>query len=344
MTFYQQKNIVCRFLAAVLLLIAIRAEATETNWIQFKQHFVEPSGRVLSAGQDGISHSEGQGYAMLLAVHYADRAAFDQLWQWTKNNLQVRSTDKLMSWSWSPKTGITDKNNASDGDLLVAWALLRAAKKFHAPEYLQAGRKIAQDIRSNLLHRAPQGLILLPGMDGFDKKEGFTINLSYWVFPALDEIAQSDPAPEWAELAKTGITILQYAHFGRWGLPPDWLTLTEKVAPASALSNQFGYDAVRIPLYLLWGRRESPALLKPYREFWGYFKGAQFMPSWTNLTNDSVDSYDTSAAVHKLAEWVLGYPATPAANRYHFDEHQGYYASVLFLLIDVAVSERGQRR
>src|SRR5271169_5686847 len=240
----------CCFLAAILLSSSATASATETGWKRFKQNFVESDGRVVDAGQNGISHSEGQGYAMLLSVHYGDRASFEQIWQWTRKNLQVRS-DNLLSWRWTPQAGITDKNNASDGDLLVAWALLRASNKWHFPEYLQASQKIARDIREKLLHKAPQGLILLPGAEGIDKPEGNTVNLSYWVFPALDEIGQADPSPEWGALSKTGMAILQYAHVGRWGLPPDWLILTEKVVPAGGFSDQFRYNAVRIPLYLL---------------------------------------------------------------------------------------------
>lgn len=331
------------FVAALLLAACATASATETGWKHFRQSFVQPDGRVVDAGQGGISHSEGQGYAMLLAVHYGDRATFELLWQWTRKNLQVRS-DNLLSWRWAPQAGVTDKNNASDGDLLAAWALLRAYGKWHIPEYLQASRKIARDIRVKLLRKTPQGLILLPGAEGFDKPEGNTVNLSYWVFPALDEIGQADPAPEWAELSKTGLAILQYAHFGRWGLPPDWLTLAVKVAPSNGLPEQFGYSALRIPLYLLWSGRESPELLKPYRQFWGYFKGAQFLPAWTNLKNDSVDSYDASAGIHRLAQWVLDYPRTPAAGQYQPDEKQGYYSSVLLLLTEVAMSEHDMRR
>jgi endo-1,4-beta-D-glucanase Y len=327
------------FLAAVVFSAGATAAPT-AEWANFKQRFIEPDGRVVDTGQGNISHSEGQGYAMLLAVHYDDRASFEHIWQWTQKNLQVRG-DNLLAWRWTPQAGISDRNNASDGDLLVAWALLRASYHWHASGYLQASQKITRAIREKLLRKTPQGLVLLPGLDGFDKPAGITVNLSYWIFPALDEIGQADPAPEWNALSKTGMDILQYARFGRWGLPPDWLILTEKVAPSDGISNQFGYNAVRIPLYLLWSRRESPALLKPYREFWGYFKGAEFLPSWTNLKDDCVDSYDASAGIHQLAQWALDPSHPPAAQQYHPGKDEGYYSSTLLLLVDMAISERG---
>ena len=326
-----------RWVLAVILLSfsTIASSAPENNWTFFKQRFVDPSGRVIDAAQGNISHSEGQGVAMLLSVHFDDHASFEQIWQWTKKNLQVRD-DNLLAWSWTPQAGITDKNNASDGDLLVAWSLLRASNKWHNPSYLQASQKVARDIRKKLLRNTSQGLILLPGATGFEKQDGFTINLSYWIFPALDEIGQADPSPDWNTLTQTGLNILQYAHFGRWGLPPDWLSFTDKSSP----SDRFGYNAMRIPLYLLWSRHETATLLEPYRKFWGHFAGANFLPSWTDLKNDSVDSYDASAGVHKLSQWVLGNALTPNAQNYNLDDRQGYYSSSLFLLTEMAVYER----
>lgn len=331
------------FLGAAMLATDAMAAAPDVLWARFRQGFVQPDGRVVDPGQGGISHSEGQGAAMLLAVHHGDRASFELIWQWTKANLQVRG-DNLLAWRWTPEAGITDKNNASDGDLLVAWSLLRAFNRWHAPAHLQESRNIARDIREKLLRKTPQGLILLPGAEGFEKPEGITVNLSYWVFPALDEMSQADPSPEWEALSRTGMDILRYAGFGRWGLPPDWLLLGETTAPAAGPSGRFGYAAVRIPLYLLWSRRESPALLKPYREFWGYFKGASFLPAWTDLRDDSVDSRDASAGIHRLAQWVLDHPHPPAVPRYRLDEKQGYYSAVLFLLTEMAMSERRLRR
>lgn len=332
------------FMATILLSVStIASSAPETGWSYFKQHFVGPNGRVIDVGQGNISHSEGQGVAMLLAVHFGDRVSFEQIWQWTKNNLQVRD-DNLLAWSWSPQEGITDKNNASDGDMLVAWSLLRASNKWHAPGYLQASKKIARDIREKLLRKTPQGLILLPGVEGFDKPNGIKINLSYWIFPALDEIGQADPSPEWDALSQTGMTILQYANFGRWGLPPDWLILSDKSYLSDGSSERFGYNAIRIPLYLLWSRRESPALLEPYRKFWGHFAGAKFLPAWTDLKNDSVDSYDASTGVHKLVQWVLDNASSPAAQNYTLEGTQGYYSSSLFLLTEMAIYERDLRR
>lgn len=313
----------------------------DADWPTFKRGFLEADGRVVDTGQGRISHSEGQGFAMLLAVHYEDRAAFDRMWQWTRRHLQVRD-DNLIAWRWEPQRGNTDRNNATDGDLLVAWALLRAGEKWQVPDYTEASQRIARDVRGKLLRKTAHGLVMLPGLEGFDKPAGLTVNLSYWVFPALREVGRVDPSPEWEELARAGMALLQYSTFGRWGLPPDFLKLGEKVLPADGRPPRFGYDAVRIPLYLLWSRRESEALLRPYREFWGHFAGARFLPAWTNLQDDSVDSHGAEAGIRAVATMVGDHPNSRATRLPALDSRQSYYSAVLLLLCKMALRERGE--
>lgn len=321
--------------------IGLAACAQDNDWDVFKQGFLERDGRIVDTGQNRISHSEGQGFAMLFAVHYRDRATFDALWQWTQKNLQVRD-DALIAWRWEPSRGVTDRNNAADGDILVAWALLRAAEAWRHPEYATAGTRIAHEVRKKLLRRVPHGLVLVPGLEGFQKADGLTINLSYWVFPALPELARADPAPEWEDLAKSGIAILRYSYFGRWRLPPDWLRLGELVTPGGPPPERFSYDAVRIPIYLLWSRRETDALMKPYRDFWGHFEGARDLPAWTNLKDDSVDTHGAGQGVRAIAQVVAEHPRARADRLPALERGQSYYSSVLLLLAKLALRERGE--
>ncbi|MEO5616553.1 MAG: glycosyl hydrolase family 8 [Candidatus Eisenbacteria bacterium] len=329
-----------RLLALVAACLALSACAADADWETFKQRFLEADGRIVDTGQARISHSEGQGFAMLFAVHYADRASFDRMWQWTQRNLQVRG-DALLAWKWQPQGGVTDGNNAADGDLLVAWALLRGAEKWSHPEYRAAATRIAEDVRKKSMRRSTHGLVLLPGQEGFDKAEGLTLNLSYWVYPALTELARADPAPEWEEVARNGIAILTYSYFGRWRLPPDWLKLGERVAAAGPPPERFGFDAMRIPVYLVWSRRDTDALMKPYRDFWGHFDGARAVPAWTNLKDDSVDSQGAAQGVRAIAQMVAEYPRASAARLPALDREQSYYSSVLLLLCKLALRERG---
>lgn len=334
-------RLLARFLAAAFALLVPCAVAADADWTTFKEAFVAADGRVVDAGQGGISHSEGQGFAMLLATSHGDRAAFERLWEWTRSNLQVRD-DGLLAWRWEPARGVTDRNNASDGDLFVAWALLRAADRWKSPEHRAAALRIAQGVRTKLLRRTAHGLVLLPGLEGFEKPGGTTVNLSYWVFPALREIGRADAAPEWEELSATGIAMLRYSYFGRWALPPDWLRLGERVAPAEGFPPRFGYDAVRIPLYLIWSGRETEALLRPYREFWAFFAGAPFLPAWTNLVDDGVDTHGASPGMRAVAQAVRDFPRARAESLPALERDSGYYSAVLLLLTKAALRERAE--
>ena len=330
----------------MLLMPGINASAADADWTLFKQRFLQVDGRVIDSGQDGVSHTEGQGMTMLLAVHFNDQATFDKIWQWTRKNLQVRN-DKLLAWRWSAKDCVAgksddcvaDKNNASDGDLFVAWALLRAHRKWNSPDYLLAATESIHAIRNLLLRKTNRGVVLLPGIEGFDKPEGMILNLSYWVFPAIKEIAKFDPAPEWQDLQQTGINLLLEGHFGRWGLPPDWILLGDKLSIAPNFSPRFSYNAVRIPLYLIWSKSDSNSLLAPFKNYWGHFKNAKFISAWTNLYDNSIDSYDASLGIRSIAQLTLATPDFPSMRISTLDTNQDYYSSILFLLVKTMLTE-----
>ncbi len=62
----------------------------------FLAGYVDDDGRVVRTDQGGDTVSEGQAYAMLVAVGLGDADTFDAVWTWTRENLQRR--DGLLSW------------------------------------------------------------------------------------------------------------------------------------------------------------------------------------------------------------------------------------------------------
>ena len=124
---------------------------------------------------------------------------------------------------------VTDSNNASDGDLLIAWALLRAADRWGAEPYRQEAAGIAQALAAHQVVRRHGRLVLLPGVHGFDAIEPggvVTVNPSYWVFPALDQLAVAFAEGPWRQLAESGRNLLAEARFGAAKLAPDWLDIS----------------------------------------------------------------------------------------------------------------------
>jgi len=317
----------------------------QADWAEYVQRFVSPEGRVIDTANAQISHSEGQGYGMLLAVALDDRPCFERLWRWTKQHLQIRG-DALFAWRWHPEHAggaVDDMNNASDGDLLIAWALLRAGTRWQVPAYVQEARLISQEIRTRLMRQTPRGTLLLPGAMGFDKAEGLTVNLSYWIFGAFDALQQVDPAPEWDSLSQTGLALLKTARFGRWHLPPDWLVMREPLTIAADFPPQFGYNAIRIPLYLIWAKRADATLLQPYLAFWNAFVPPASLPAWTNLLDDSVDPAAAPLGLraiveltHYIAQGGTGTPPVLPA----VAQEPHYYPATLLLLTKVVLAER----
>lgn len=311
------------------------------GWSEWKAAYMQADGRVLDTAQQNISHSEGQGFAMVLATAANDRAAFDVLWTWTQNNLGTSRNDGLFAWRWEPGRAVTDANTATDGDLFIAWALARAAEQFKHPPYKEQAARIAKAVREKtVVEGTAWGTVLKPGVSGFDTPRGLVVNMSYWVFPAFDELHKVDPSPQWAALTRSGLRLAEIAQFGRWKLPPDWLLLVNPLKPDPGRPPRHGYDATRIPLYLYWARLAEPSKLVSFNQFWNHFKCDAFLPGWANVLDNSIDSYGADPGVVAIRTLLTTGKAPsskpPIAG-------QGYYSATLGLLVEVAAREGGRR-
>lgn len=318
--------------------------ADDPLWLAYKARFVATTGRVVDTGNARISHSEGQGWGMLLAQAYDDRPTFLKMWKWTDASLGGEGTS-LHPWRWVPESGtaVPDPNNASDGDILIAWALDRAGRRWGAPEMVEAARVIAVEIGRDLITSKGGRTVLLPGRIGFIDDRGVVVNLSYYVFPAFDSLARLAPGPNWRRLRQDGLDLIDDARFGRWGLPPDWLRLTPagRIEPAAGWPARFGYDAIRIPLYLIWSGLGKPERLAAFRAFWRQYRNERKQPSWTDFSDNKVAPYPASAgftAVAELVEAVLT-AAPPANATAMISDANDYYSSSLVLLAGIAACE-----
>lgn len=237
-------------------------------WRQYKERFVTSEGRVVDNANGDISHSEGQGYAMLIAERLDDRPTFEAIWQWTQSNLLVRG-DGLAAWRWTPQVPhVADHNNATDGDLLIAWALAEASDRWHVSEYKKSARQIVETLAANVVVSSRFGSILLPASTGFaakDQPDAPIVNLSYWIFPAFKHLRGVSNAIDWDALTASGKTLIGLSRFGSRRLPSNWISLAHaQPEPASSFPAVFGYDAVRIPFYLAWGEPADRDLLKVF--------------------------------------------------------------------------------
>lgn len=83
-------NVLRSGLVTMLLLAAfsVQAACTWPAWEQFKKDYISQEGRVIDPSDARkITTSEGQSYGMFFALAANDRAAFDNILDWTQNNL-----------------------------------------------------------------------------------------------------------------------------------------------------------------------------------------------------------------------------------------------------------------
>ena len=258
--FLTRMGIASAALAAAAASEPGRRDPLRPLWEAWKTVHVSSSGRVIDRLQDNVSHSEGQGYALVIAEALGDRDGFELILDWTMANLAVRPGDSLLAWRWHPAGGgrVTDPNNASDGDLFAAWALVRAGRRFREPRWREAGRAIAADLVRHCLRPHPGrrdgALLLLPGAAGFETPEGLVVNPAYYMLRAMADLADEAEQPPLRRCADDGADLL--TALARKGLVPDWtLVGPSGLGPAPGKSDTFGYEAMRVPLYLVWSRR-----------------------------------------------------------------------------------------
>ncbi len=260
-------------LAATLLGFApsVQASLPAGAWELYRQRFVTAEGRVVDDANGGISHSESQGYGLLLACLAGDRGGFASILSFTRTELLIRD-DGLAAWRWDPKATprITDINNASDGDLLIAEALACAGTRWSMPAYTTAARQIARSLAKAALVKRGSETWLMPAAKGFSEQErpdGPVINASYFVFEAFPILTRLTGDQGWMQAQASGLKLLD--DLAKRKTPAaDWLSLKSEPKPAEGFPPQFGYNALRIPLDLLRAGLADKARLEPFRQAW----------------------------------------------------------------------------
>src|SRR5512139_422846 len=236
-------------------------------WSLYRYTHVQ-QGRVVAHDEGGITTSEGQAYALLRAVWAKDRAAFDEIWRWTRDHLQTRD-DRLLAWRW--KDGVQDRNAATDADQDAALALVLASRRFREPRYLEEARAILADIWAREVitvggRPIPTGGNWAPG------ERYPTVHVAYLAPYAYEVFAEVDPGRPWKDLVRSSYEILRFLFVERrLALPPELVFVDGRTGavllerPGTA-ATPFGYDAVpiywRLALDARWFGRRGEADLR----------------------------------------------------------------------------------
>ncbi|WP_375449895.1 glycosyl hydrolase family 8 [uncultured Devosia sp.] len=323
---------------------AVEPSIDAAEWDAYKAAFMTEDGRVVDNANGGISHSESQGYGLLLSYLAQDRESFATIWGFTKRELMIRD-DGLAAWKWDPTASphVTDPNNATDGDILLAYSLGLAGLGWDEQPYQTASRDLANAVGRTATMSWHGRHVLLPGAFGFrpeDLDDGPVVNLSYWIFEAFPVLAKIAPETDWLALAIDGRRLVSEAKFGESGLPSDWISLAGAApAPAASFPPEFSYNSIRIPLYLLRGGSTEPALLD---NFVAPLDGRADPGTRLVATNQVIDPLTEPgyAIIGAAVACVLGGEAIPAPLLQF--QPQSYFGSTLHLLTLSFLRENAQ--
>lgn len=320
-------------------------------WEEYKEKFIF-NGMVLRNDTNDVV-SEGQAYAMLRAVLLDDRIIFDQCYQWTEKNLSRREAleDNLLAWNF--KNGrIVDWNSASDANLDYAFSLFLAYLQWNENGYLEQAKAVAKDILEHETVRNDSGrLYLLPWHSSNGEKVAGRIvqNPSYYS-PAYFKVFYKLTKDErWNELVQTGYFLLNYFHKNKKvSLVPDWCSVdvNDHVGPFEGKSNDFAWEAVRVPLrlaldyYLFKDSRANKINQSIYEFLFNSYVENKKLSAGYRINGDVLHDYEHSiiyAIAHILAKSyapVSEYPREFKTKFYKSYDSNNYYSSSLVWLLD----------
>ncbi|MBW3577172.1 MAG: glycoside hydrolase [Actinobacteria bacterium] len=219
---------------------------------RFFTDYVTDDGRVVRRDQGGDTVSEGQAYAMLLAVALDDADRFASVWDWTRENLQ--RDDGLLSFRWEGGA-VVGEDAASDADLDAARALVLAADRFGEPRYRDDARRLAEGIVAHETVSVAGEPVLGPGPWATGAPPWW-VNVSYLDPRGFATLAGAIGDPVWEGMRSSSYGLVDQATGGqRPSLPANWSRLDASVQlrPSGPPDDPqalpvYGFESVRVPI------------------------------------------------------------------------------------------------
>lgn len=171
------------------------------SWEVYKSKYLKEYSYIVDPYNNNRVTSESQGYGLLIAIINNDKKTFDSIYNWSKKNIQ--RTDYLFSWHWEGT--VRDKNNASDGDLIIAYSLLKAYQKWKDEYYLREFEMLNRSLKRlivNVVIGRDIYALFLPAIYGFsNEKYEITIYPSYYIEFILKDLSRIDK--DWEGVYRT---------------------------------------------------------------------------------------------------------------------------------------------
>ena len=201
-----------RLALGIVLLAALAGCGGQDTSSGFLDRYVRDDGRVVRDDQGGDTVSEGQAYALLLAVAADDEERFARVWDWTRTHLQ--RPDGLLAWRWADGHVVGDEP-ATDADLDAARALLLAGERFDEPRYREAARDMKRAIVDGETTWAADRTVLVAGPWARDGT--IVVNPSYWSPKAFQQLGFEKVSASSRQLTRAAAGVRPAARLGARG-------------------------------------------------------------------------------------------------------------------------------
>lgn len=285
------------------------------NWK--KKYIVDTSdGKIVNTVNDlshGVVLSESQGYGMLITVLAANKQQdsekqFYDLYRYY-NNHKIKKTN-LMSWRYVQGTKNSQNdimNNATDGDLYIAYALILASETWqnHKDLYENTAQNILKDILKYNTNSATK--VLTVGNWANQTSKFYNIVRTSDIIPSFfDKFYVFSNNRAWLDIKKNMVTTLyKSSRQSKSGLVPDFILVSNKgdVRPISYDKNvqlnkhdsDYYYNAFRIPFNLAQSSRRSQEETVVLNKLMSFFNSQQKITSGYTMQGKPLNQYQSAS-------------------------------------------------
>ena len=336
-----------RFIVLLIILhISLFSITVEQVWHDYKDRFIEDSGRIRDPHNHNITHTEAIGYTLYFAYKMNDNKTFRKVFDWGRDNIKLNRYE-LPGWKWGENSKkncwcMLDMTSATDANLWIAYSLLLMYEKTGDDEYHTLADEIISAIKKHQIVYAKNNMpYLLPYEKELIADDEWKLNPSYLIFEIFEYFYKYDRDEVWKKLLDSSKMVIKRARFSALSLNPDWV-IYEPYSNKFKLDpkyQNFGFDAIRVPLYILrshFSVKEKKELLLPYKYYINMMK-TQPLGS-VKLKDGEISIYDLSfghLAIYKYLARFYGYDSSLFNKKLQYrirQYNEDYYSYSLYLL------------
>lgn len=241
--------------AAIYEVKSDRNIVQQQSYEGFRANNFRSYGQIVEDIDADFASSLYQSNSLIRALNEGNRDDFDGILAWTRDHLQQRQQDSLISGIWEDGQ-VTDSNPRVLADLEVAYALHRAYDIWDDEQYRDASVELLGDIwEHEVYERSGAHFLVDQALVPLGASDPFVVNPSYGALPYLQYFEDNDTEHDWSLVYETAIDMLERIADEQTGLFPNWVTVNGNGTFSSAESfaenaDSAGYESFRISFWL----------------------------------------------------------------------------------------------